>query len=418
MRKKFIIIGLAFFRIVVLLLIIFSNYGNPELKAQTIYEVRPGEDYRAVLTMLQPGDELVLHEGIYEGNALISNSGLPDKPIVIRGYGNGEERPVLFWEGKNAVLFQINGSHVVLDFLEFRSKYVYATRIGASGTGKNIENVTIRNCVFYESGSGDISAYAPLDYDNINILDNYFIGPKTTPVYIGQHDGKVNITNFTFKGNVIDGSQIYGSETSIGYGIQLKLNVKSSVIENNYITNTKGPGIMVYGATDPDPRNANIVRNNIVVGSRNSAGIVAGGGPATIMGNLSVRCNGGLSIQNYGGRNLLHNIVVINNTALGNSNYGMSFGNVQDITARNNIVITSDSSTAYINNPNPGINNKIYDSSKDLEIIIREELINVIPARNNLEKIWLRLSPGPLNQSDVLEIMDLILEHKIPGINN
>ncbi len=393
--------------------IIAFNSPGQNSHEQKVWEIKPGDDFHAVLLQLQPGDELVFHEGTYEGNVLINNSGLPGKPIIIRGYGNGEERPVFLWEGRNAVLFQINGSNLFLDFLEFRSKYAYATRIGASNKDRDIENVTINNCIFYESGGGDISAYAPHDYDNINILNNYFIGPKTTPVYIGQHEGKVNITNFTFKGNVIDGSQIYGREKSIGYGIQLKLNVRNSIIENNFITNTKGPGIMVYGSVDSDPVNANVVRNNIVIASRNSAGIVVGGGPATIEGNLTINCNGGISIQNYGGRNLLHQIVLKNNTAVCDRNYGMSFGNVEDITARNNRVITTDSAAAWRNNPVKGDNNTVVTASTELENRIQNELIFVMPARNNLDKIWKCLSSSPLSQSDVMEIADLINEHKV-----
>lgn len=399
-----------------------KNNDNKKNESKTffgrIWIVKPGENYAAVITRLQPGDELLLHEGTYEGNALINNSGLPGKPIIIRGYGNGEKRPVLLWGGSGAIrnylntpLFQVNGSNIIFDYLEFRSKYAYSIRMGKSGEGNS--NVTIKNCVFYESGGGDISANASVDYDNINILDNYFIGSKATPVYIGVHTGKANVTNFTFKGNVIDGSQIYGGFIT-GYGIQLKLNVISSVIENNYITNTKGPGIMVYGAEKSGSGNANIVRNNIVVGSRNEAGIVVGGGPSTVTDNLIIGCIGGIGVINYNNRNLLNNIVIETNTAACNRDYGMSLGNTQDITARDNTVISADSLNAFIENLSSGLNNNISNASKELEKIVREKLINAIPTRNNLKKIWLRISSGPLSQADVLEIIDLILEYKIP----
>ncbi len=395
--------------------ILLITSGATELKAQKIWEVYPGDNYRTVFTQLQPGDELVFHEGIYTGSAgTIRNSGTPEKPIIIRGFGNGEARPVLLLESTGSNLLQINANNLIFDFLEFRSKYTYAIRIGSSAAGDKFENITIKNCLFYESGGGDISANASVAYDNIQIIDNYFIAPKTTPIYIGQHDGLANVTNFLFKGNVVDGSTNDGSPSTIGYGIQLKLNVTGGIIENNYITNTKGPCIMVYGAEDSDPDKANIIRNNIVVGSRNNPGIIAGGGPSTILNNITMRCNGGISIQNYGGRNLLHNIILNNNTAVCDRNYGMSFGNVNDITARDNVVITSNSSTAYRNNPNPGINNVIVSASEELEKIIQEELMYFMPAKNNLEEIWNRISEGPLSQAEVMEVIALILEYKIP----
>jgi hypothetical protein len=427
MKKKFItnglvsaefqkILNLFLLKILVLMVLILTTGLNFELKAQKQWIINPGENYRDILTQLQPGDELILHEGIYEGSAAINISGLPGKPIIIRGYGKGEERPVLLWEGKGANLLQIGASNIVIDFLEFRAKYVYAIRLRGSESNSN-NNVTIKNCVFYMSGGGDISANSSLAYDNIQILDNYFIGSQKTAVYIGIHDGKSNVTNFVFKGNVIDGSQIYGDDI-VGYGIELKLNVTKSLIENNYITGTKGPCIMVYGAENLDADNANIVRNNIVVGSRQEAGIVVGGGPSTIEGNLSLGCKGGISVQNYGNRNLLHNVVLLGNTAVCDRTYGMTFGNVQNITARNNVVITKDDLKGFTDNPNSGTNNIIINATNELEKKVLEEIITTIPARNNLEKIWQRVSSGPLNQADVLKIIDLIQEYKIPGVNS
>jgi hypothetical protein len=402
-------------RVLVLIVLILIEGCNLELMAQKQWIVNPGENYRDILTQLQPGDELILHEGIYEGSAAVNISGLPDIPITIRGYGNGEERPVLLWEGKGANLLQIGASNIVIDFLEFRSKYVYAIRLRGSESNSS-NNVTIKNCVFYKSGGGDISANSSLAYDNIQILDNYFIGSQKTAVYIGIHDGKSNVTNFTFKGNVIDGSQIFGDDI-VGYGIELKLNVTKSLIENNYITTPKGPCIMVYGAEDSDANNSNIVRNNIVIGSREEAGIVVGGGPSIVEGNLSLGCKVGISVQNYGNRNILHNVVLLGNTLVCDRNYGVSFGNAQNITSRDNLVITKDSLKGFTDNPNSGMNNKIINASQELELKV-QEVINTIPARNNLEKIWRRVSSGPLNQADVLEIIDLIQEYKIPGVNS
>ena len=407
------ILPFLWFRILVLFFLILIAGGNLELMAQKQWVVNPGDNYRTIFTQLQPGDELILHQGIYEGSATIRKSGTLDKPITIRGFGKGEERPVLLLNSANSNLYQVYASNLVFDFLEFQSKYSYAVRIGATSEGSNFNNITIKNCVFYKSGGGDISANANVGYDNIQILDNYFVGPQKTPVYIGQQDGLAKVTNFLFKGNVIDGSQIYGSDI-IGYGIQFKLNVTGSVIENNYITNTKGPGIMVYGAVKSDSIYANIVRNNILVGSREEAGIVAGGGPSTIVKNLTLGCNGGISVQNYGNRNLLHNVGLNSNTSACDVGFGMSFGNVQDIAAQNNLVITKDSLKAYIENPNKGINNKTINASEELKKIVKEELMYYMPARNNLEKIWQRLDSVPLTQANVLEIIDLILEYKIP----
>jgi nitrous oxidase accessory protein NosD len=171
---------------------------------------------------------------------------------------------------------------------------------------------------------------------------------------------------------------------------------------------------MVYGAEKSDKANANIVRNNIVIGSRNDAGIVVGGGPSTVLDNLLIGNQGGIEVMNYGNRNLLDNIVLRGNTALCNRNYGMSFGNAQNISAQDNTVLATETEKGFIRNPNSGINNKINHASKESEMLVEKKLMNIIPARTNLKKIWLHLSSGPLSQYDVLEIIDLILEYKIP----
>ena len=85
-----------------------------DLNAQKKWEVYPGDNYRAIFAKLQPGDELVFHEGTYTGGAgTIRTSGTPDKPIIIRGYGNGEQRPVLLLETPGSNLLQINANSLL-----------------------------------------------------------------------------------------------------------------------------------------------------------------------------------------------------------------------------------------------------------------------------------------------------------------
>lgn len=383
--------------------------------AQTYYGrkwvVSPGDDLTLILEQLEPGDEVVLHEGTYRGKSVLNKSGSNEKPITIRGFGQGERRPVLLWEGTDANLFQVNGSNVVFDYLEFRSKYTYCMRMGLQGKGAS--NVVIRNNVFYECGGGCISANATADYDRISITDNYFVGPKKTPVYIGSHSGKASVTRFAFEGNVVDGSQIYGGGIT-GYGIELKLNVTKSVIENNFITNTKGPGIMVYGAEKSNPENANTVRNNIVIGSRNDAGIVVGGGPSHVFDNLILGCHGGIEFMNYGGRNLLAGVVIRSNTVVCNRHYGISFGNNPQIVARDNRAISIDTANAYIRDPGKAIGNSVDEASEAMQTLLNNKLLKAVPLQNNLRGIWLRLSSGPLSRGEVEEIMNLILEYKMP----
>src|SRR5262249_29074924 len=62
-----------------------------------------------------------------------------------------------------------------------------------------------------------------------------------------------------------------------------------------------------------------------VQGSRTEGGIVVGGGPAIVPNNIAVRnANGGISAQNYGGRNLQHDIWIVHNTLIDNRDSGIN----------------------------------------------------------------------------------------------
>lgn len=368
-----------------------------------IWEVRPEEDYRAILRKLQPGDELVLHEGIYDGAAEIRVSGAAKAPIIIRGHGGGESRPILNWEGTSANLWQISGEHLLVRHLEFRPRHTYAIRIGRA-TG-----ITIEDCVFRDCGGGDISANsAPVD--GLRILRNQFLGSRRTPIYIGNHDGKLAITGFVFESNVIDGSQVNGQDT-IGYGIQLKLNVTGGVIRNNFIKNTKGPGIMVYGATNAVAEAANLVERNIVTGSRRNPGIVVGGGPSMVRDNLVVSCpSGGISIINYGGRNLLREIVVRGNTSLANEHFDFSFATpVQRTLIENNRAFFRSGATAFRNLPiaETKTENLREAASSDL-IRLADKFQNLLPTPSVLEKALQSSRPGALSPDTITSLFELL----------
>ncbi|HTN70965.1 MAG TPA: right-handed parallel beta-helix repeat-containing protein, partial [Methylomirabilota bacterium] len=95
-----------------------------------------------------------------------------------------------------------------------------------------------------------------------------------------------------------------------------------ATLRDNVIVNTKGPGIMVYGAEDPS--RINIIERNFVAGSRESSGIVVGGGPVMVRNNVVVgNSEGGVGLEDYGRRGLLRRIVVTHNTVYDNQRGGI-----------------------------------------------------------------------------------------------
>ena len=99
---------------------------------------------------------------------------------------------------------------------------------------------------------------------------------------------------------------------------QVGYDILGPVIRDNVIVNTKGPGIMVYGAADPSK--VSLVARNFVAGSRTSSAIVVGGGPVIIRNNiLTTSAEAGIGVEDYGRRGFLRGIVLANNSIYGNT---------------------------------------------------------------------------------------------------
>jgi hypothetical protein len=123
----------------------------------------------------QPGDVILIHAGLYksdrlnysdplgipfDGTYVLSLKGTPDRPIVIRGAGDGE------------AIFDGNGSHQLFDVM---------------GTAYNIfENITVRNTnVAFHAGRKEVGGAVGLTVRNCRIED---VGIGVTTEYAGSHD--------------------------------------------------------------------------------------------------------------------------------------------------------------------------------------------------------------------------------------
>jgi hypothetical protein len=127
------------------------------------------------------------------------------------------------------------------------------------------------------------------------------------------------VTDAVVQRNYIAGVEAGHSE--IGYGVQVKLG-STAAIRDNVIVRTKGPGIMVYGSRDR--ARASVIEGNFVADSRTSSGLVLGGGPVVVRNNISVgAAEAGIAIEDYGGRGLLHGVVIAYNSVYGGRRAGI-----------------------------------------------------------------------------------------------
>lgn len=277
-------------------------------------EIGPGADLCAFLSQLQAGDELVLQPGDYVAGCKIRQGGAPGRPIVIRS-ADPSEPARLTRSGPAVNMLEIHASDLVIRGLAFGPTVTDADGVRII-TGSRI---TVEGCRFSQMGGIAVAANHS-SLQELTVRDNVVTDSSATAMYFGCHDGAAcRIGGLVVAGNYI--RNVTAPAGEIGYGIELKLNT-GGLVRDNVIIDTKGPGIMVYGARDLVT--VSVVERNFTRGSRTSSGIVVGGGPAIVRNNVSGwNFEGGIGLENYKQRGLLRGITVAHNTVYANREGGI-----------------------------------------------------------------------------------------------
>ena len=276
--------------------------------------IGPDVDWCAMANALDPGDELELAPGAYSGPCTLARGGTPGAPVVIRA-SDPANPPHLAFHGPKDNVINVTAGLVILRSLRFGPTLpnVDAVRIRAG------DDVVIEDCVFEEIGG--MAVVSNHSIRRVTIRNNEVIRSKTTAIDLGCRDGGgCRVLDALIEGNSIQG--VMGPAWEAGYGVQIQLN-STAVIQANVIADTRGPGIMVYGAHSPLVRS--VVERNLVMTSRQSPGIVVGGGPVIVRNNIVVGSDkAGIALENYQGRGLLRRVVVANNTVYASRGAGIS----------------------------------------------------------------------------------------------
>jgi len=272
-------------------------------------EIGPDADLCGEIRATQPGEELVLAPGEYQGPCAIRNGGEPGAPLVIRA-ADPTRLPRIVYAGRASNVFEVRASHVTIRGLEFgpTQQDVDAVRIYKAN------GVTVEDCHFTQLGGIAVVANHS-SVRGLVVRRNVIRNSTATSMYFGCHDGAgCVVTGLVVEGNFIE--NINAPDPEIGYGIQVKLN-SSAIIRGNTIVKTKGPGIMVYGSEDLAV--SSLVERNVTISSRHSAGILVGGGPVIIRNNIAVSNDeGGITVQDYKNRGLVRGIIIVGNTGYNN----------------------------------------------------------------------------------------------------
>ena len=326
---------------------LLSLAGAAAARTDEVREIGPESNLCLEINAMAPGSELVLQPGQYAGPCAIRSGGEPGLPVVIRAK-DPLQPPRIVYGGNTANVIDVRADHVTIRGLAFgpTQRGVDGVRIFAW------RGITIEDCHF--SGLGGIAVVANhSSSQGLTVRRNDIRNSEATAMYFGCHDGLTCVaTDLTIEGNYIH--TVRAPDPEIGYGIQVKLN-SSGVIRGNMVLDTKGPGIMVYGATDTD--RGSLIEGNVVMGSVRSSGIVVGGGPAVIRNNVSAgNATAGVSVEDYARRGMLRGVVLAHNTLYRNEQGAVTVARSGyiDVTVMNNAVHSRPGSS-ILPEPQPGL---------------------------------------------------------------
>ena len=308
--------------------------------------ISPSDAWCNVINQAAPGTEVVFAPGQYSTTCSITVRGTAAAPVVVRSEVEGQA--AFTYGGTTSNVLEVRGAA----YLTIRGFAFGPTQRGVDGIRLHqVNNILIERNTFTRMGGVSIPANdTGTTIPGLIIRDNRLIDLQTTGIYLGCHEGNCKVQDAVVERNFINGVVSPGT----GYGVEIKLN-SYATLRDNTVYNPQGPGLMVYGSNQGDP--PSIVEGNYIEGSRNEGGVVVGGGPAIVRNNVLVNnARGGVSVQNYGGRNLLTNIQIVGNTMIRNTQGGVDTAwaaGTGNVIAYNAILLSSGTTMFSPTNP-PG----------------------------------------------------------------
>lgn len=295
--------------------------GGPACRGAT-YEIHPStadsqEEFETLANALKPGDELVLHGGVYSQAArrAVTVSGTPDAPVVIRA-ASGQTplltRPADQIDRYNNIEF-VDCSYLVIRGIRLRG--------GSSGVRLiRGHHVTFEDCEVFETGNNALTMNSG-DCDSFVIRRNHLhhTGLSTTGategegMYIGCHDGSCITTNTLVEGNYIH--HLRSTSNGGNDGIEIKAGSHGNTVRDNVIHDTnigrRYPGIFVYGAGP----GLNTVEGNCIWNAGEGIQVVS---DAVVRNNIIFDCSAtGITAAPHAAVRTMRNVTIVNNTIVG-----------------------------------------------------------------------------------------------------
>ncbi|MCP4259921.1 MAG: hypothetical protein GY774_20770 [Planctomycetes bacterium] len=284
-----------------------------------VFEIYPAtvdsqEEFETIANSLKPGDELILHGGLYSQNSRrsVTTKGSAEKPIVIRAAN--EQRPMLARPADNIDKYNniefIDCSHLIIRGIRFRG--------GSSGVRFiRGHHITFEECEIFQTGNNALTMNSG-DCDAFIIRKNHIHHTGLSKsrrtegegMYIGCHDGSCRTTNSIFEGNYIH--HLRGTSNGGNDGIEIKFGSYWNIVRDNVIHDTnidkEYPGIFVYGGG----KGINTVEGNVIWNAGEGIQVVS---DAIVRNNIVFNCSmTGITAAPHVAVPYVSNVMIVNNT--------------------------------------------------------------------------------------------------------
>jgi hypothetical protein len=231
----------------------------------------PFRGLQAAESAAEPGDLFLLHAGVYaEGTWMIRHHGVPGRPIIYRGAGDGET--ILDGGGQARLINADRVAHVWLERLTLRNAdYLFVGHWG--------NYFVIRHCRLEVKGTGITAINGGYNESRgFVITDNVIKGPTSWPRSQGIE--QINGVEITGAGHVI----AYNRMESLGDGVHGNQagRLSASDIYNNDIEASTDDGI----EADYSDTNVRVYRNRIANVYSGISAQPSIGGPLYVFRNI------------------------------------------------------------------------------------------------------------------------------------
>jgi len=292
---------------------------TPDSSFGATYEIYPAtvdsqEEFERLANSLKPGDELILHGGIYSqnGRRAVTAKGTQTRPIIIRAAEG--EAPLLTRPADNI------DKHNNIEFVDCSYLIFRGIRFKGGSSGVRFirgHHITLEECEIFETGNNALTMNSG-NCDAFIIRRNHIHHTGLSRsghtegegMYIGVHNGSRITTNTLVEGNYIH--HLRSTSNGGNDGIEIKFGSYGNTVRDNVIHDTnigrQYPGIFVYGG---GPK-VNIVEGNVIWNAGEGIQVVS---VAVVRNNIIFDCSvTGITAAPHAAVPQMRNVKIVNNT--------------------------------------------------------------------------------------------------------